>query len=302
MKTIGRIFFIALLIGFSTSQWHCSNSDKEAEYECFKGETYMRFNDFKKSLTSFKKATELKSDYAEAYWRMGTAYAGLNNAAEMEKSFRIAIEKDPNYLEAYYSLGLALVGKGNHEEAVKMFTKAVELKPDSALGHNNLGVALHGKGDYDKAIIEFKKSIEKQKTFTEAYFNLGNAYAKKNELSNAVEAYTKATQTRTDYSQAYYELAVTYNKLGRNADAYNNLGLYNFWKNNIVLAIEQFERAVAIDPNYAIGFNNLAAVYVKLGDRTKAIANYKAAAALGYVPAQEVLTQSKITWADNKSK
>ncbi|MFN5309961.1 MAG: tetratricopeptide repeat protein [Candidatus Kapaibacterium sp.] len=302
MKSVQRLAIVACLALFSLTQWHCSNASKEAEYECFKGETYSRLGDQKKAIISFKKAIEHNSDYAEAYWRMGTAYAGLNNANEMEKAYRKSIEIDPKFLDAYYSLGLALVAKGNHEEGIKIYSKAIEIKPDSALGYNNLGVAYHGKGDYEKAVTEFKRAIEKQPKFTEAFFNLGNAYAKKNDLLNAVDAYTKATQTRTDYPQAYFELAVTYNKLGRNAEAFNNFGLYYFWNNNYNAAIEQFSRAVALDPTYSIGHNNLAFVFTKLGAKDRAIESYKKAASLGYEPAQEILKQNNITWAAAQTK
>ena len=56
--------------------------------------------------------------------------------------YRRALELKPDYAEAHNNLGNALKDQGKLDEAVACYRRALELKPDFAEAHNNLGNAL----------------------------------------------------------------------------------------------------------------------------------------------------------------
>jgi Flp pilus assembly protein TadD len=55
--------------------------------------------------------------------------------------YRKALELKPDYAEAHNNLGNALVSRGQTDEAMAHYRKALELKPDCAEAHNNLDLA-----------------------------------------------------------------------------------------------------------------------------------------------------------------
>src|SRR5208283_2770579 len=73
--------------------------------------------------------------------------------------YRKALEIKPDYAEAHCNLGLALVGRGQVDEATSHFRKAVEIDPNFAEAHCNLAVALTGRGQVDEAIGHYEKAL-----------------------------------------------------------------------------------------------------------------------------------------------
>jgi len=68
------------------------------------------------------------------------------------------------------------------------------------------------------------------------------------------------------------------------AVAHQNMGVVHAQNNNLEEARQEFERALEIDPAYAIVFFNLAVVHKKLGDIDKAKQCYQKCKDLGYEP------------------
>ena len=54
--------------------------------------------------------------------------------------YRRALELKPDYAVAHNNLGNALKDQGKLDEAAACYRRALELKPDYAAAHNNLGM------------------------------------------------------------------------------------------------------------------------------------------------------------------
>ena len=91
---------------------------------------------------------------------------------EAEKSYKKAIELKPDYAEAHYNLGVALENLGRLDEAEKSYKKAIELKPDFPEAHNNLGNTLNYKGDLVASIDSYKQALNIQPDYAEAWLNV----------------------------------------------------------------------------------------------------------------------------------
>ncbi len=122
---------------------------------------------------SYRKAIELKPDYAEAHLNLGHILIDLGNLQEAELYTRNAIKINPNFAEAIYNLGNIYKVLGKLEEAELSTRKAIELKPDFANAHLNLGVILKELDKLKEAEISNRKAIELNPDFAEAYSNLG---------------------------------------------------------------------------------------------------------------------------------
>ena len=98
---------------------------------------------------------------------------GLGRLKDAEFAFRKAIELKPDYAKAHYNLGNILRDLGDLQDAEFSFCKAIELKPDYAEAHLNLGNVLKNVGKLQEAEISTRKAIEIKPDFAEAQSNLG---------------------------------------------------------------------------------------------------------------------------------
>jgi Flp pilus assembly protein TadD len=189
---------------------------------------------------SYKKAIELKPDYAEAHYNLGVMLQNLGRFDEAEKSYKKAIELKPDFPEAYNNLGATLLKLSKIEEAEKSYKKAIELKPDYAEAHYNLGVMLQNLGRFDEAEKSYKKAIELKPDYAEAHYNLGNTLKKVGRFDEAEISFKKAIELKPDFPEAHNNLGATLLELGKIDEAEASL-----------------KKAIELKPDYADAHNNL---------------------------------------------
>ncbi len=123
----------------------------------------------------------------------------------------------------------------------------------------------------DSAITEFGRAIQIDPNYAPAYAGLGEAYwIGYQQLNRGKEWLTKAS--------ANCEKAL--GLASQSAEGYTCAGNVSFGTGKYEKAVDQFQRAVELDPNndYALGY--LADAYQKLGKQQDAEATYKKAVAL----------------------
>ena len=121
---------------------------------------------------SYRKAIEIKPNYAEAHYNLGIILDKIGKLQEAEVSYRKVIEIKPNYAEAHYNLGLILNKIGKLQEAELSTRKAIEIKPNYAEAHSNLGSILKDLGNLEEAELFTRKAIEIKPDLAVAYFLL----------------------------------------------------------------------------------------------------------------------------------
>tara|TARA_Y100001978_G_C23683887_1_gene430639 strand:+ start:448 stop:1932 length:1485 start_codon:yes stop_codon:yes gene_type:complete len=101
----------------------------------------------KEAELSYRKAIEIKPDYAEAYSNLGNILRNLGKLKEAEVSTRKAIEIKPDYAEAYSNLGGILSDLGKLKEAEFSLCKAIKLKPNFATAYFSLSTLKYSNDD-----------------------------------------------------------------------------------------------------------------------------------------------------------
>jgi protein O-GlcNAc transferase len=124
-----------------------------------------RAGHFSEAIAVFRKAIELREDYAEAYNALGNAlYAAGNSGAAGESlaAYRRAIEIRAEYPEAFNNLGNILCEIGRYDDAIAAYTQALTLRPFFAKAHSNLGNVFKDRGQLSEAIASYRKAVECQ--------------------------------------------------------------------------------------------------------------------------------------------
>ena len=167
------------LHGFITNQ-----SIHESAYtEFYRGLTYQLEGDkskdqaaYKKAISHYTRALELKPDLPEVHTNRGNVYRYIGELDEAIADYNSAIELDPNDANAYNNRGNAYFDKNEIDEAIEDYNTAIELKPDYDDAYYNRGNAYHVKGNITKAIEDYNKAVELDFNLAEAYVTRGIAW------------------------------------------------------------------------------------------------------------------------------
>jgi len=195
----------------------------------------------------------------------GNLLNDLGKLKDAELSYRKAIEVKPDFAEAYSNLGCLLNDLGKLKDAELSYRKAIELKPDFAETHSNLGVLLKDLGKYKEAEFSYRKAIEIKPDFAEFHSNLGDLLNDLGKLKDAEFSYQKAIEINPDLAEAHSNLGIILRGLGNLEESelstrkaieinpnlaicYQNLSLLFYAKGKINLAVENIEKAFSIDP------------------------------------------------------
>ena len=73
--------------------------------------------------------------------------------------YKKAVQLRPNYASAYYNLGAALFYKGQLDDAIAQWQTTLAMQPDHAEAHAGLGTAFLRKGSLGEAINHYEKAI-----------------------------------------------------------------------------------------------------------------------------------------------
>lgn len=144
------------------------------------------------AVAEWKRALQLGTPEAKAYFNLGNALAETGKADEAIASYQKAIELSPDHAEAQNNLGNALVGQRRLDEAIPHFEKALQVNPDHAGAHSNLGSALAQKGRLDEAIPHFERSVELSPEAVDTLNNLAVALLMKQRFADALPHLEKA--------------------------------------------------------------------------------------------------------------
>jgi tetratricopeptide (TPR) repeat protein len=124
------------------------------------GEAYRALHKVPEAIACYRRALELKPDFAQARNNLGIALKDQGKFDEAIDCWRRTLELKPDYTDAQNNLGAAFKDQGKLDEAIACCRRVVELKPDDAVARNNLGGALYGQGKLDEAIACYRRTLQ----------------------------------------------------------------------------------------------------------------------------------------------
>lgn len=147
------------------------------------------------------------------------------------------------------------------KEAVEVLREGLKNNPSSYKIISTFGIMLIEAGQYDEAIAILKKGLSMIDYDPELWNYLGMAYWRKGEYENAHDAYLKVLVLDENYP-------FVFNNLG-------SLYLSQFIKSkkasDLRTSVQNFKRAIELDPSYASAYNGLGSAYGQAGNIDSAI-------------------------------
>lgn len=155
--------------------------------------------------------------------------------------------------QAFNAQGLALYDRKEYDLAIKAFDRAIELAPGFAKAWNNRGLCYRMKGEYHRSIEDFTRAIELEPDAFEAWVNRGVAYE------------------HIDFRVALEDLARAFERNPREPEIPNSMGACWIGLGDKERAQVEFDRASALDPNFAKPYLNRGIYFHERGEHERAL-------------------------------
>jgi TolB-like protein/Tfp pilus assembly protein PilF len=166
------------------------------------------------------KALELDDTLAEAHISLAGIRARYDwDWSGAEKEFKRAIEIKPDYAPAHDLYGDFLTELGRLDEGVTELERALELDPLSVGSNRDLGYTFYDERHYDQAIAQERKSLELDPNYLQAHSILGRSYLQKSMYDEGIAEFEKELAISPANPPALYDLARGYAMAGRRTEA-----------------------------------------------------------------------------------
>jgi type IV pilus assembly protein PilF len=189
------------------------------------GEAYYRQGNYPEALGELLKSETIYPGDPLLQYDLGLTYMAMKKLDLAVKHFKKAIEIKPDYAPAINSLGTVYLNKKEWDTAIKYFKKVTEnlLYATPHFPLSNLGWAYYNKKEYILAEKFYLKALEIDPKFINALAGLGKTYTAMGRGSEAVATLEKAVEDYPRSGQLYLELARAYivsGKYEKAVDAY----------------------------------------------------------------------------------
>lgn len=182
---------------------------------------------------------------------IGMYYNNKANTKDAIKYFSKAIEINPKFSDAYSNRGAILYQQNSINKALNDLNYAIKLNSNNSKALLNRGNIHYSKGEYKKALADYNKSIDLSPNNCKAHINRGLLYCQTLEVKKAKKDLDFAKQTCPKLTAGINKQTIPF------LEYYNKTGVYYGKQGNFDKALEYFNMALIIDPNYTEAKQNI---------------------------------------------
>ncbi len=217
---------------------------------------------FQEALNLTKEILMKDPENAAMHYLQANAYYYLQDLKNAEDALTRAMLFDPKQEGVHFLLGKIYYETGRAEESLKQFEKELDISSENkeirGLTYLNLGIVYSDSKENEKAAQAFEEAIELNPTELAAYNELAIIYTRMNMPEKAEEVMSRIKGVGTENPDIFYNLGVNY---------YNS--------KNYVKAAEEFEKTIALKPDYALAHKYLAFALINTAEIEKALTHLK---------------------------
>jgi tetratricopeptide (TPR) repeat protein len=197
------------------------------------GIAFVNLQEFDDAIEAYRSALLYDPGSAKVLFNLGNAYQEAGRFNEAEQAYRKAVEANSSNPKYWNSLGFMLMDLGRLDEARNALERAVAIDPKHSKAHDNLGVIELRKNNYDGAIEKFHLAITLEPRSLNPLLNLLEAYVKKGDLAAGTRHVNELIE---EFGEQPHYIRVR--------------GTLLFHDGKPTPAIDDFNRAIALDPEF----------------------------------------------------
>ena len=177
--------------------------------------------------------SEFSAILAESYDGLGKIYTARKQYQEAVTVLESAAGRAPDSQQVLLDLAIAYFDAGQYQKAFVPLRKVLALNSESTGGHHMLGKTYFMLGDFPAAVTELGTALKLAPNDHDVSYTLGLGYLKQRQFAPAKQIYDRLLKQFGDRPQ----LRIIFGR------AYRETGF-------LPEAIEEFKRAVALDPRF----------------------------------------------------
>lgn len=230
----------------------------------------------------------VESDHKDKAWALnliGVIELVANNRKAAITRFCESLDADDRHMLAHANLGKVLRQTGNLDAAEAHLKEAILLDSDNAMVNNTYALLLRDRDDLDGALEKHRKAVASRPELASYRIDWGNTLVRKGEaegdrqyIEDAIDEFKTARKLAPDEPVLYIHWGIAYHRWAAILKRNKNTNAAN---EKFDEAIEQYEKAVSLDPESSEAKNNIrvaksdkASLFggVKFGNRAKKMA------------------------------
>ncbi len=201
-----------------------SNSTGSALYE--EGLAAIDEENYEKAISVLKEAVAEDPEYADAWFKLGSAYFLSGDLANSFDSYTKVTEISPDYGKAWSQLGfLSLFYSDpiNPTYALEAYENATRLTPDDPAILTNKGICYLLLNETERSDETFDEALSLDESNPRALYWKALTTSDSGDLEKGLEYLNTATEVKPDYKDAWYAKGDIELQLGKNEEAKNSL-------------------------------------------------------------------------------
>ncbi|MGE5813389.1 MAG: protein kinase domain-containing protein, partial [Acidobacteriota bacterium] len=215
-----------------------------------------------RTLDASQKALDLDPNQPAVWVARATVHRGTGATKEALEDIDRALQQQPAYDDALRLRARTLSDLGRHDEAAAAMQQALALRPDYWGNHEALGSVFWRAGRRSEAIDAYQKALGLKPDVARVHYNLGIVYQDEGQFDRALAAYKKAASITPA------------------APPFSAIGTIEYARGDYAAALQSFQQAARLAPNFAIYQRNIGDTWVHLQQPARAKEAYRRAADL----------------------
>jgi Flp pilus assembly protein TadD len=251
---------------------------KDPRWPYYLGALAQKRNDLDAARASFERALALKPGDPPALLRLGELDLAAGRLDAARARFEALLAADPAWAAAALDgLGRVAMQRGDAAAAIQRFEEALVRQPQASVLHYQLGMAYRKVGDLEKARLHLSQYVQGQGAvrtpdpLIDELARLSSGGTRQH-----VVAGTRALQEKR-YAVAVEEYRKALAADPDDASVWSNLGIALQKQGDAAGAEESYRRALSIEAGDARAHYNLGSLLAARGERTQGIEHLEAA-------------------------
>ena len=216
--------------------------------------------DWETANSNYKKALEIDPRFDLAYYNLGWSFLKISpkDFVNAQNNFETALKINPNYKEALYGLAMVYGYQDRYEIAKLYLTKAKDLDNQFLTAWKWLGVVNNEMNNFDEALVAFGEAIKLNPGDSKLYVRRARLFSKDGQFEQGIKDLRLAAEMSPKNKRIWFYLGDILLKMDKPEGAIN-----------------YFDKAVKIAPNYGEAFLGKAKALAALGSHESAEENFE---------------------------
>lgn len=256
----------------------CEEEQKSnPEFFFFRSYCFSRLKDYRSALQNIEKGLSLKPEKELHAYHSNRAInlLRLNRLDDAMQSIQTSIRMKPENIYSYHYRGIIQFLQNRPDEAIEDFTRVIQADSREYEAYYYRGMNFGKKGDDKKALMDYSAAIEIRPDYSKAIEERARIYVETGEHEKALEDYRRVLELNPNSVSLLEKKKLVEQALEDSFDSGRKLNLGNVYYmsglakisiGNYAGALDDYSKAIKIDPKNSNAYYYRSLVKLKLSE------------------------------------